>query len=93
MIDQEINKAVARKLGTYKITKHPMGLTETYPDYCHSIEAAWEIVDKCSYFCLVKPLKNENWKCDIGREDQIIVQWANTVPMAICKAFLKLEDK
>src|SRR5258708_7059883 len=51
MTDQEINEAVARKLG-YCTTKYRKnGCLRPYyiqheKDYCHSIEAAWEIMEE-----------------------------------------------
>lgn len=101
MTDSEINEVVARKLGWIEDKPHgwikPKPHREGFligqrilPDYSHSIDAAWEIVEKCKYVCLVKPLNNEKWKCDMGTNDEIIIQWADTAPMAICKAFLKL---
>lgn len=100
MTDQELNEAVARKLGRTPcgclVFHLPMAECDSkphVPDYCHSIQAAWEIVEKCDYFCLVKPLDNEKWKCDLGTKDEIVVSWADTAPRAICEAFLKLKEK
>lgn len=61
------------------------------PDYCHSIAAAWEILESVR-------------KWEIKREGKTIIVylWINehfqgvggdTAPMAICLAFLKLEAK
>lgn len=95
MTDQEINEAVARKLG-YELVKPNWWQfpKETgrgpVPDYCHSIEAAWEILLKVEYWS-IRTMK--------GREDEVLVElgfgplvgcWADTAPRAICLAFLKL---
>lgn len=51
MTDQEINEAVARKLGidpkaTFSGVDNKTGdLKFDVPDYCHSIAAAWEILE------------------------------------------------
>lgn len=102
--DSEINEAVAKKLGWKKFDEHyqywippDLAARDKYGDrpshlplYSQQIQAAWEVVEKCEYFCLVKPLNNEKWKCDMGAKNDIIVIWADTAPMAICLAFLKL---
>lgn len=99
MTDSEINEAVARKLGwTYHEDATPlcweMPTTSTvyvknYPDYYHSIQAAWEILtDHCDtweIYCngsTVDVTLSKNYDT-AGRE-------ADTAPMAICLAFLKL---
>lgn len=64
------------------------------PDYCRDIKAAWEIVEK---------LKNENlvtlwwhdgeWECDIEHSfSEADIGKAETAPMAICLAFLKMGE-
>jgi len=60
MTDQEINEAVAQKLGWHQTDVFVSGggtvarwsaalpdgrVQEKLPDYCHDIKAAWEIVD------------------------------------------------
>lgn len=103
-VPDRINRAVAEKLGTVKtsfvhdpIDGAPLNQVrvDSYPDYCHSIEAAWEVV--------------EAWRSKVnfelyGQENRHYVAWfkyqdgleyfgeADTAPMAICLAFLKLED-
>lgn len=85
MTDQEINEAVARKLGweshpSYIVKnridwKTPKGGDRNkLPDYCHDIKAAWEIVEF---------LNSRNYR--------IILKQA--APMAICLAFLELKSK
>lgn len=103
MTNQELNEAVARKLGWVKLDKpdyslsHPHywkkesgGLADEVPAYSTSIEAAWELTEKVPYFFLMKPLKNEKWKCDMATADHTIIMYTDTAPLAICKAFLKL---
>jgi len=108
MTDQEINEAVAKKLGWEKM-QNPAVIGEGYltswknptssyghpPDYCHSIEAAWEIVEKIKeteLFALC--FHDGQWHCEINCVDgeRPIDQEADTAPMAICKAFLKLNS-
>ena len=73
----------------------PHDMTKLIPlRYCEDISAAWVIVDSLPEdvaFGLVKV--GSQWLCQIGAEDgekQEAV--ADAVPLAICKAFLKLED-
>lgn len=104
MTDSEINEAVARKLGYGTPTGNAL------PDYCHSIKAAWEIVDK---FPVVNDFRFElrfywsgykdgkgygpEWMAGWitghmrgGDREDSIKAFANTAPMAIALAFLKL---
>jgi hypothetical protein len=106
MTDLEINEAVARKLGwVYHEDASPlcweMPINSTvyvrsYPDYCHSIAAAWEVVEfvrgkyafdlhssKEKFFV---NLSGPTWK-------QMVSGEADTAPMAICLAFLELGKK
>lgn len=106
MTNQEINEAVARKLGwNYHESLKPVcwqtpagSYLREIPDYCHSIEAAWEIVEHykpeldSDGFSLDKDfdsVKASQWDCRFG----IVHGYADTAPLAICKAFLKLEAK
>lgn len=99
--DAELNESVARKLGWTEVpgsdgrawlkNNDPVD-AHVLPDYCHSIAAAWEIVNYCQNnsdnFYLDwedKPL----WTCQLG----IAEEQAATAPMAICLAFLEMEDK
>ena len=95
MTDQEINAAVAKKLGWKQLgpMKHdPLNVylekngqrIEGIPDYCHSIEAAWEIVERYQYW--VGPDK-EKWA--VTTVLGIWLAEADTAPMAICLASLK----
>ncbi len=97
----EINEAVARKLGWFqspsngrwgRLNGHPQeNMVVSVPDYCHSIAAAWEIVDKIEWFCLEKNhSKGTWWVWDMaGTEEAQMICEAATAPMAICLAFLK----
>lgn len=106
LTDQEINEAVARKLGFLWEKGDPMAITR---DYCHSIQAAWEIVEnlknsKKTFVVHIGGLVNnpcgcgsfEKWiyVCNIFDPGQFILagaHHADTAPMAICLAFLKLD--
>lgn len=90
-----INEAVAKKLGVW-IREYD--LHHRTPDYCHSIEAAWEIVEKCGGHIWLRsgdcmPENNPNfgitWQCLIAKDKDYIGK-ADTAPKAICLAFLKL---
>lgn len=98
MTDLEINQAVAKKIGDWS------GCAETLPDYCNSIKAAWEIVEKERMHVI--PVNNGQWYANTGEIDRNgSDEWywgrnafdeeykdfiADTAPMAICLAFLKL---
>lgn len=109
MTDSEINEAVARKLGWipesdktsgYWVWRHSDGhFVNNLPDYCHSIEAAWEIVEKIcglvrsngDYRTVALCTNKANTLCVIDEiEDDRIEDKADSAPMAICQAFLKL---
>lgn len=95
--DQEINEAVARKLGNFKdgwysYINNGIGISANEPpDYCHDIKAAWEIM-------LYVDKNGSNF--DVGTNQHAwyvksngqTVCESNTAPMAICLAFLKLDD-
>lgn len=102
--DQEINEAVARKLGWVRLDgapcwSDPYGLSHGddlgtgVPDYCHSIEAIWEVVlkfgleDGAGNFELKTLGSDCHWYCELQGE----IGEADTAPMAICLAFLKLK--
>ena len=107
MTNTEINEAVARKLGYYGridfTSEHPM---YPIPDYCSSIQAAWEIPGLES----VVRLENGRWHARFGSgatnmtyyeigiydDDESPftdhVAFADTAPMAICLAFLEISD-
>lgn len=81
MTNQEINEAVARKLGYGTPTGNAL------PNYCTSIAAAWEIASHCAKFSVFKEPDNYQWYCDMNKQKVIK---GDTAPMAICLAFLKL---
>lgn len=112
MTDQEINESVARKLGwtspgpppdspTWKM---PDGGYDFVPDYCHSIEAAWEVVEYLEKTFNVRLLDlnrwerkpehlQENWVFQIRTEPYAIIEaGGDTAPVAICLAFLKMDE-
>jgi hypothetical protein len=98
MNDQEINEAVARKLG-----KDPDGFTKDYSNYCHDIAAAWSIVERlkehsislyladpsAAWFCAIFPWDGVGGDEHSKRKGEVEAE-AETAPKAICKAFLKL---
>lgn len=102
MTTQEINVSIALLLGWVpnqnpnfkrdmeKTWKSPSGGLSFLPDYCGSIFAAWEIVEFVSHqFTLQRLEKSKKWICTMnewGRDGSV----ADTAPMAICLAFLKL---
>jgi len=104
MNDQELNEAVARKLGYWKddilnsYTKGPNTVGPT-PNFCEDISAAWEIVT--SFLATRSSLRS--FRLDINNTSRWYAQFrdaeyerlsydaiAETAPLAICKAFLKL---
>lgn len=103
MTPQEINEAVARKLGMNFFVDTTKDCEAMVPDYCHDIAAAWEIVD---YIALnskdillrfriekYKNLTKAGWYTEAGGMggDFTISEDQNEVlPMAIVNAFLKL---
>jgi len=96
MTDQEINEAVARKLGLELCIK--VGRVR---DYCHDIKAAFECFEKMAGtdepFGLFEPylirdkLGDSTWVCGLKSScGWVVRETADTAPMAICLAFLKL---
>lgn len=108
MTPQEINEAVARKLGwkdnypVYQIKDPAYRQILSPPDYCGDIRAAWEIVERIQLSeYLVKVIGKRQpeytfFACEIRtykpEEKIIVMESADTAPMAICLAFLKLEE-
>lgn len=90
MTDQEINLAVAHKLGYADVVKrHP----DHIPNYCHSIEAAWEIVERLDQewcFSLNWHLSDGKYHAEFYNKGKMRNAQADTAPMAIALAFLKL---
>ena len=86
MTDTELNESVARKLGWLRTP-----LNEFVPDYCHSIAAAWEIVEKLRPNIVLYDL-GRKWVVSRSCYEGIgeTLGEAATAPMAICLAFLKL---
>lgn len=115
MTDQEINEAVARKLGytpdpvmwgpkpENKFWRIGKCLPIPAQDYCHSIEAAWEIVEILSKKKLEPVILHtvgSGWSFNVLNRpsshddddftEQVNVDKNKSAPMAICLAFLKL---
>ena len=108
MTPEQINEAVARKLGwtnsdypvkgwLKRFYKGPEGEKEYYldepEDYCRSIEAAWEIIGslKCDW-----EMKTTSYGIDFTIFDdagEFPSAVEDTVPMAICMAYLRMETK
>lgn len=101
MTEQEINEVVARKLGwrEQNADRFPwmnsQGMELPIPEFCTSISAAWEIVDKIKQTELFALCWHDGfWHCEINCCDgeREIDEESETAPMAICLAFLKLKD-
>lgn len=111
MTNQEVNEAVARKLGWVQCcnpktmehgkivdcfgwSKGGSHFHEPYPNYTGSIQAAWEIVESLNTdsIQICKDGKGV-YSCAITGNNSVIAEYADTAQMAICLAFLKLEDK
>lgn len=65
------------------------------PDYCHSIAAAWEVISAVDYFSVSKNIAMGKAGVTIidvclWKDDQFVASDADTAPMAICLAFLKM---
>ncbi len=60
------------------------------PDYCNSIEAAWDVVEKVFSARLSKNPAGHKWLFEFIEDGIIHTAQADTAPMAICLAFLKL---
>lgn len=107
MTDNELNELVARKLG-WVVNKtldyqpwyaRPGGQPESamireLPDFCNSIQAAWEMVEWCKAnmkgsfrWDFVLECSDRAWRCGMFDVEEIE---ADTAPMAIALAFLKL---
>lgn len=96
MTPQEINEAVARKLGVGNMDSIVINgkLIRCPLDYCNSIAAAWEIVDHIKSLAVRfdVELSCGQSRCQIDTLDEIsVIGRADTAPMAICLAFLKLK--
>lgn len=64
------------------------------PDFCRSIEAAWEIVDTFGVMWLSKSEVMDNaWMCKLGKDPKSANATSYIAPMAICLAFLKLKGE
>lgn len=106
--DQELNEAVARKLGWeehpyphgVKLWFHPIYATLPVPvkDYCHSIAAAWEIIEILETGWIFKLHHRIDWNAEFFHDEvtrhandkRYATSSADTAPKAICLAFLKL---
>lgn len=102
MADQEINEAVARKLGWKDTSQSKCGgpqkhanhgdfysCYEGIPDYCHRIEAAWKIVEISETMVIAK--LSSGWACNPTPPGFENLVKAESAPMAICLAFLKIK--
>lgn len=91
MTNQEINEAVAKKLGWDNKPFHGY-IRPNMPNYSTDISAAWEVVEKHQ---ISLKYYGEAWDCTLTK--LLDGRWINaestadTAPMAICLAFLKLE--
>lgn len=101
MTYQELNEAVARKLGWKKLKKLDDSTGYLYgwtfkgelrnpPLYSTSIAAAWEILlNHKGDWTLTR--QNDMFHCELFIPSYQQEAWAHTAPLAICEAFLKLE--
>jgi len=114
----KINEDVAKMLGWTKLEKGfgippkevqikrqvHLNYVDAIPDYCHSISAAWEIVEKLvkKYFVTIEIEKGpmgrtivKIWKNNHNTSYGWVIDdiYNSTTPMAICKAFLKLCER
>lgn len=93
LVTQEINEAVARKLGwkPNERLRHVLAV-QFPPNYCHDMAAAWEIVESLDMTTYINcpAVGGKKWHVAFGDQG-----WTedNSAPMAICLAFLKLEGK
>lgn len=96
MTPQEINEAVHLKLDAMKPSIHVGetvvlrggALSLPIPDYCGDIKAAWEIVE-AGYLDVVMRHSDGKWSSEVLGQVNLSEK-ADTAPMAICLAFLKL---
>lgn len=112
MTDPEINEAIAQKFGWMRDENNPNAfwspdsnrLTQApiaVPDYCHSIAAAWEIVEflyqkRFQVIVNVGAIGRGRVTAAIatcGAYRLAVTEEADAAPMAICRAFLKLTEK
>lgn len=92
MTDSEINEAVARGLGT---APKKTDYDQRPSDYCHSIKAAWEIVEQPgigSQGVKRTIYPRPSWEWSLFKDGEMFMAEADTAPMAICLAFLKLQE-
>lgn len=105
MTNQEINEAVARKLGwtvSGQRWQGPntdchntfCGHVHSLLDYCHSIQAAWEIVEHLRSQGIIVEVGvwKERVRCVIHVKGPRINEEADSAPTAICLAFLKFSE-
>jgi len=100
MTDNEIDEAVARKLGIQDPPRcdgvgHENCLQYHWPFYSTEIATAWKIVefikakgDDSEYFCL-EGFFSGKYHCQFDNDS---VE-DDTVPRVICRAFLKLDEE
>ena len=80
-----INKRL-RRVGSCRLM--PLGM-----DYCTDIRAAWEIIPIGIWNIIETNSKKWRASCWMSKTKKWYWAEADTAPMAICLAFLKLEDK
>ena len=100
MTPEQINEAIARKLGWKPCSciggphekehrAYMPSMNHKVPDFCRSIEAAFEILDRM-FSVKIEKISDE-WQCELGdgkNGDEFAS--ADKLPMAIALAFLKL---
>lgn len=105
MTPNQINEACARKIGWKKLGDGqwcgPNTISTHVPDYCGSIEAAWEIIEywlssKIKYrsFNLTKNNSVTHWLAEFTEGCTFFYETFDKSPsMAIALAFLKVEGE
>lgn len=103
METDDINEAVARKLGWVQrgpLKHDPLNVAlerdgqviDGLPHYATDIAAAWEIVEhlRAERMQITLMAAFDGFACAIEPTERRVAYRADTAPLAICKAFLKL---
>lgn len=80
-------KQKERMVGSFHTVGADASLVDV-PDFCGKIEAAFEMLDRLEWSLSKQP---DGIYCWLNRDGRIVKEIADTAPMAICLAYLKLE--